>query len=346
MTSTRVPSSGRQCRLSVTGDLEPLAHPGLQHDHQLAVGGGEVVDVARRAAARSSVAASSSPAADSRQTTPRPPNRPRFQTRPSGSTRGWARKAHALQVVAQGDEAAGLERRGIDRGGRAALPQRPQLAADRQHRGVGGVEVVGAPDRPRRALPALPKPGMTMAPAAVSARRLGVSTKRPARVARPSFDAEGAHEAVAVEPVGQRAPAGELGRPVAVEGPGQARGRAAVDQAAARAGRGRLRGRSRRAPIRRTRRPRRCRAAGRLRPRPPRRRSTATGARGRGRRSLDHQGLRGALRRRRRTRRPTRARARRARGRCWRRRRARSGMPIRLVAISPSPSRSWKALAA
>ena len=139
-------------------------------------------------------------------------------------------EGHALEVVAQGDEPFGRQVRGVHGHRRAAFPQGPDLVAGHHDGGVGGAGVIVGADA-----------GAGVADGAEAGGDDGVDLAFPAAFRGIGetgvegdltvIDAEGAHQAVAVEPVGGRAAgAAEFGRAVAEQGSGQAFGRAAVDQ--------------------------------------------------------------------------------------------------------------------
>ena len=138
---------------------------------------------------------------------------------------------HTLQVIPQSDEIARRQVRRRQGQGRSRLPQRPDLIAGDHDGGVGGAGVVVRADA-----------GARVALGAEARRNHGPQLRLRAalgRVGEPRLqrrlavlDAEGAHHAVAVEPVGRRSTRPpELGRSVAIERALQPGRRPAVDQA-------------------------------------------------------------------------------------------------------------------
>ena len=148
-----------------------------------------------------------------------------------GVVAGVGLEGHALEVVAQGDEPSGRQVRGRHGQGRAPFPEGPDLVAGDHDGGVGGVGVVVRAEA-----------GAVVAGGAEAGGDHGVDLALPAAFGGVGVaglegdlavvDAEGPHQAVAVEPVGGRAAgAAEFARAVAEQGPGQVGRGAAVDEA-------------------------------------------------------------------------------------------------------------------
>ena len=205
-------------------------HPRLKHQDDMAIGGGEVVHIAgaRQADDLGVVQAAVWVQPPDHGPVARQPHVP-DRTVPAIARMGLER--HALQVVAQGDEALRRQVRSVHGQGRAGLPQGPDAVPGDHDGGVGRIGVVVGADA-----------GARVALCSEAGRDHGVQFGLGAtlgRIGEPGLqrrlsvlDAEGAHHAVAVEPVGGRAARPpEPGRPIAIEGARQPRRRAAVDQA-------------------------------------------------------------------------------------------------------------------
>ena len=222
------PGSG----LPVEGGREGhgLAHlnPGLEYDHQMPGGGGEVVDV--RGARQGDDAGVLERAIGGQ--TPDDGLGPVHAEVPDATVRldpGVGEEGHALQVVPQGDEALGLQRAGIHRHGGARFPQGPDIVAHLEHGGIGGIGVVVRADLgPRIGRGAEAGHDHGVQPGFLTA--LGRIGKAGSQRRLAIRDAEFADQAIAVEPVlGRAAGAAELGRAVAIEGALEPRRCPAVD---------------------------------------------------------------------------------------------------------------------
>ena len=216
--------------LAGEGHAAALEHPWLQHDDQVPGRGGEVVHIAGarqvddlgRVQAAVGVEAPDDGLAAVQADVP---------DRAVGVVAGVGLEGHALEVVAQGDEPSGRQVRGRHGQGRAPFPEGPDLVAGDHDGGVGGVGVVVRADA-----------GAVVAGGAEAGGDDGVDLALPAAFGGVGeaglegdlavVDAEGPHQAVAVEPVGGRAAgAAEFARAVAEQGPGQVGRGAAVDEA-------------------------------------------------------------------------------------------------------------------
>ena len=220
---------GPPCELRGIGHAAVVKDPRLEHQDQVPGGGGEVMHIAgaRQVDDVGRVQAAVGVQVPDHGLVAVQADVP---DRAVGVVTGVGLEGHALEVVAQGDEALGRQVRGRHRHGRAAFPQGPDLVAGGHDGGVGGIGVViGA------------EAGAGVAGGAEAGGDDGIDLRLPAALGRVGeagverdlalVDAEGAHQAVAVKPVGGRA-AGppELARAVAEQGAGQARRGAAVDQ--------------------------------------------------------------------------------------------------------------------
>ena len=203
-------------------------HPGLQHDHQMAGGRGEVVDIG--CAGQGDDAGVLERAVGGQ--TPDNGLGPVHAEIPDAAVALDPRvgeERHGLQVVAQGDEAARLQRVRVHGHGRSAFPQGPEVVADPEHRGVGGIGVVVRSDagaRVTRAAEAGHDHGVQFR--FLTALGCVGETGRQGRLT--VRDAEPADQAVTVEPVlGRAARPPEFGRAVAIEGALQPRRSPAMD---------------------------------------------------------------------------------------------------------------------
>ena len=222
-------------QLGLPGELGRIGHaaviedPGLEHEDQMPLRRGEVVQIAGARQAQD-------PGVDQGAVAVQVPDdglvaaHADVPNRAVGGETGVGLERHALQVVAQGDELFRREGRGVHRQRRAAFPQGPDLVARDHDGGVGRAGVVGRAN-----------PGAGVAGRAEARGDDGVefglraAFGRVGEAGRQGHRAvvhrERSHQPVPVEPVGGAAAgAAELARTVAEQGTLQPRRRPAVDQ--------------------------------------------------------------------------------------------------------------------